>query len=258
MEPVRRIVSLAPHTTELLFAAGAGDSVVGVVRYSNYPEAAKSITRVGDTHNLDIERIISLEPDLVIAWQSGNGQAIIKRLHDLKHTIYVSEPRTIVDIAKSIRDIGILSGHLTTALEASDRFIKDLDTLKLKYADRDEVKTFYQIWDQPLFTVNGKHLISEIINLCGGDNIFTDLAILSTQINREAVLKADPEVIIASGSDETRPSWLQEWYRWPSLRAVKNNHIYFIPPDLIQRHTPRILEGARMMCEFIDAARKIP
>ena len=253
--PVRRIVSLAPHTTELLFAAGAGDLVVGAVRYSNYPQAAGNITRVGDTHNLDIEKIISLEPDLVIAWQSGNSRATIKRLDDLGYNVYVSEPRSIEDIARTIRDLGAISGHPQTAAQASTRFINELHGLEHNYAGRKQVNTFYQIWNQPLFTVNGKHLISEVIRLCGGHNIFHDLPTLSARISVEAVLQADPEVIIASGADDSRPPWLQEWYQWPSLQAVTSNHIFFIPPDLIQRHTPRILEGARMMCEFIDTAR---
>lgn len=254
--PVRRIVSLSPHTVELLFAAGAGDMVVGAVRYSNYPGVARTITRVGDTHNLDIEKIISLDPDLVIAWQSGNGRAIIKRLDELGYNVYVSEPRSIEDIAKTIRDLGGITGHPQTAAEASSRFINELHRLEYNYADRKPVNTFYQIWNQPLFTVNGNHLISEVIRLCGGHNIFHDLPTLSARISLEAVLQADPDVIIASGADDSRPPWLQEWNQWPSLRAVTNNHVYFIPPDLIQRHTPRILQGARMMCQFIDTARK--
>ena len=254
--PVRRIVSLAPHTTELLFAAGAGNSVVGAVRYSNYPKAAQKITRVGDTNNLDLEKIISLEPDLVIAWQSGNGGSIIKNLQDLGYKVYISEPVDIENIAKTILDLGKITGHTQTASIASSSFINELHALEEKYAGRIPVDTFYQIWNQPLFTVNGRHLISEVIRLCGGRNIFSHLPTLSPRVSIEAVLKADPDVIIASGADANRPPWLQEWNHWPSLKAVKNRHIYFIPPDLIQRHTPRILQGARMMCQFIDNARK--
>ena len=253
--PVRRIVSLAPHTTELLFAAGAGSLVAGAVRYSDYPEAARNIPRVGDTNNLDVEKIISLDPDLVIAWQSGNGRAIIKRLEDLGYPVYVSEPASIETIASTIRDLGRISGHIKISAPASSRFIRELHKLKREYAGRIPVNTFYQIWNEPLFTVNGKHLISEVIRLCGGRNIFHDLHTLSARVSLEAVLQADPEVIIASGADNRRPPWLQEWYHWPSLKAVKNHDIFFIPPDLIQRHTPRILEGARMMCKYIDAAR---
>lgn len=253
--PVRRVVSLSPHTAELLFAAGAGDQVAGAVRYSNYPEAARNIPRVGDTHNLDIEKIVSLNPDLVIAWQSGNGRAIIKRLEELGYQVYVSEPTSIKTIARTIRDLGKISGHSQTSTQASLRFIRELHELEHEYAGRRPVNTFYQIWNEPLFTVNGKHLISEVIRLCGGRNIFHDLHTLSARVSLEAVLQADPEVIIASGADDKRPPWLQDWYQWPSMQAVKNHHIFFIPPDLIQRHTPRILQGARMMCEYINAAR---
>jgi len=253
--PVRRIVSLAPHTTELLFAAGAGDLVSGAVRYSDYPEAARYIPRIGDTNNLDIEQIIALDPDLVIAWQSGNGRAIIKRLVDLGYHVYVSEPASIETIAGTIRDLGRISGHPETSAQASSRFISELHALEHQYAGRRPVNTFYQIWNEPLFTVNGKHLISEVIRFCGGHNIFHDLHSLSARVSLEAVLRADPEVIIASGADDKSPPWLQEWYHWPTLQAVKKHHIFFIPPDLIQRHTPRILQGARMMCEYINAAR---
>ena len=255
-KPAGRIVSLSPHATELLFAAGAGDSVVGAVRYSNYPEAAQKITRIGDTHNLDLEKIISLEPDLVVAWQSGNGVGIIEKLQDLGYRVYISEPDSIEDIARTIVDLGKITGHPQTASKAGSGFINELHALERKYAGRKPVNAFYQIWNQPLFTVNGRHLISEVIRLCGGRNIFSSLPNLSDRISIEAVLQKDPDVIIASGADAHRPPWLKEWYQWPSLKAVKNSHIYFIPPDLIQRHTPRILQGARMMCQFIDNARK--
>lgn len=254
-EPVRRVVSLSPHITELLFAAGAGALVQGAVRYSNYPEAAKTIPRVGDTHKLDIEKIIALQPDLVVAWQSGNGEAIINRLGQLGYRVYVSEPANIEAIARTIRDLGALTGHAATAAGAAGHFITELHALEQRYAGRKPVRTFYQIWNQPLFTVNGKHLISEVIRLCGGRNIFHDLPTLSARVGMEAVLKADPQVIIASGADNTRPPWLEEWQQWPSLQAVQQHHVFFIPPDLIQRHTPRILQGARMMCKDIDAAR---
>ena len=131
-----------------------------------------------------------------------------------------------------------------------------LQKLTDDYADRTTVKTFYQFWHQPIFTISGNHVINEVIHLCGGQNIFFDLPTLSPQISLEAVLKANPEVIIASGADALRPEWLDNWQRWPSLSAVQAHHLYFIPPDLILRHTPRILEGAAMLCKHLDKARK--
>lgn len=253
-KPARRIVSLAPHTTELLFAAGAGDYIVGAVRYSYFPEAAKQIPRVGDTNKLDLERIISLEPDLIIAWQS-NAAADTEILRNMHLTIYVSEPASLEAIADSIIDLGKLAGTVNKATLASRKFLDRLSDLKNKYSSRPVISTFYQFWNDPIYTINGEHIISHVMQLCGGKNIFAKMPILSAQVSLEAVISANPDVIIASGIDETRPAWLDDWSRWPKMTAVKNNHIYYIPPDLIQRHTPRVLEGASMMCEFLDEAR---
>ncbi len=255
-QSVQRIISLAPHTTELLFSAGAGDKIVGAVKYSDYPEAAKQITRIGDTHSLDMERIISLEPDLIVAWHSGNGPSITERLKNMHYPVYISEPDSLRTIAKTINDLGVLAGTELFAKQNSNRYLETLQKLTNDFSGRPVVKVFYQFWHQPIFTINGEHVINEVIQLCGGRNIFSDLPTLSPQINQEAVLKADPEVIIASGADETRPLWLDNWQAWPMLSAVKNNNLYSLPPDLILRHTPRILEGAIRICEFLDKARQ--
>lgn len=255
-QPVQRIISLAPHTTELLFAAGAGNKVVGAVKFSDYPESAKHIARVGDTHNLDLERIISLKPDLIVSWFSGNSPIITEKLQDLNYTVYISEPDSLQTIAKTITDLGLLAGTVEIAEQSSEHYLHTLQKLTDDYADRTTVKTFYQFWHQPIFTISGKHVISEVIRLCGGQNVFSDLPTLSPQISLEAVLKANPEVIIASGADAIRPAWLDNWQRWPSLPAVQAHHLYFIPPDLLLRHTPRILEGAAMLCKHLDKARK--
>lgn len=253
-KPARRIVSLAPHTTELLFAAGAGHYIVGAVRYSYFPEAAKRIPRVGDTNKLDLERIISLEPDLIIAWQS-NAAADTEILRKMHLPIYVSEPASLEAIADSIIDLGKLAGTTETANQAGKKFLDRLTVLRNEYSGKPVISAFYQIWNDPIYTVNGKHIISHIMQLCGGENVFAGMPVLSAQVSLEAVIGANPDVIIASGIDETRPAWLDDWGKWPEMAAVKNNHIYYIPPDLIQRHTPRILDGAAMMCEFLDEAR---
>ena len=253
-QPSSRIISLAPHTTELLFAAGAGNKIVGAVRYSYYPEQAKSIPRVGDTNNLDLERIISLEPDLIVAWQS-NAMADTEMLRSLNIPIYVSEPESLEAVARSILALGKLSGSVDQAKLASEMFYSRLHRLKMKYSGRTIISTFYQFWYDPIFTINGDHIINDVMQLCGGKNIFAEMRVLSAQVSQEAVISANPEVIVASGIDESRPEWLDQWNEWPQIAAVKNRHIYYIPPDLIQRHTPRILDGAALMCEFIDKAR---
>lgn len=252
--PARRIISLAPYVTELLYAAGAGNKIVGAVRFSYYPEAAKSIPRIGDTNKLDLERIVALNPDLIVAWKSSAAAdtAILRSMHI---PIYVSEPRSLRTIAHSINVLGSLSGTSDAAHKASTAFLDRLALLRKKYSHKPVITVFYQFWNDPIFTINGRHIISSVMRLCGGRNVFANMHILSAQVSLESVIKANPEVIIASGTGRKRPAWLNEWNKWPELTAVKHHQIYYIPPDFIQRQTPRILHGAAMMCKFLDEAR---
>ncbi|OGI47192.1 MAG: cobalamin-binding protein [Candidatus Muproteobacteria bacterium RIFCSPHIGHO2_01_FULL_65_16] len=253
--PARRVVSLAPHVTELLYAAGAGGYVVGAVDYSDYPEAAKRIPRVGSYTGLDLEAIVALRPDLIIAWQSGNPPSQVERLRALGLAVYVSEPRHIEDVATNIERLGRLAGTADAALRAARAFRQRHEALRRRYAARPAVTVFYQIWDRPLMTVNGKQLISDVIHLCGGRNVFADLPILAPTVDVEAVLAADPEAIVASGAGASRPEWFDAWRRWPQLRAVRRDNLFVVPPDVLQRHGPRILDGAEHLCADLEAAR---
>lgn len=255
-QPARRIVSLAPHATETLFTAGAGSLIVGAVSYSDYPEAAKNIPRVGGYHNLDLERIAALKPDLVIAWAGGNPLQQVEHLRMLGLTVYVADPRRLEDIASSIERFGELAGTTKPAEHAASVFRTRLAGLERRYARRRPVDVFYQIWHEPLMTVNGDHLISRAIELCGGHNVFSGLALITPKIDLEAVLAADPVVIVASGMDAARPQWLDDWRRWPQLRAVRREQLVFIHPDLIQRASPRVLDGAEQLCRALDRARE--
>ncbi|MGB5406030.1 MAG: cobalamin-binding protein [Thiogranum sp.] len=254
-KPAQRIVSLAPHLTELLFAAGAGDAVVGVVSYSDYPPEAAQRPHVGDAQNLDVELIVSLQPDLVVAWKSGNPTPQLEQLTRFGIPVFYSEPRRLEDIATNLERLGLLAGSDEPALAAAEKFRAGTRRLVERYSGAEPVRVFYEIWHQPLMTVGGKHLISQIIRVCGGENIFANLTALAAAVEREAVLMADPEVIIASGITQQRPSWLDQWLEWPQLYAVKHKHLYFVAPDLIQRHTPRLLEGARRLCDQLQQAR---
>ncbi|OGI51714.1 MAG: cobalamin-binding protein [Candidatus Muproteobacteria bacterium RIFCSPHIGHO2_02_FULL_65_16] len=254
--PARRIVSLAPHVTELLYAAGAGGYVVGAVDYSDYPEAAKRIPRVGGYTGLDLEAIVALRPDLIIAWQSGNPPSQVERLRALGLAVYVSEPRHIEDVATNIERLGRLAGTADAALRAARAFRQRHEALRRRYAARPAVTVFYQIWDRPLMTVNGKQLISDVIHLCGGRNVFADLPILAPTVDVEAVLAADPEAIVASGAGAARPEWFDAWRRWPQLRAVRRDNLFVVPPDVLQRHGPRILDGAEHLCADLETARR--
>lgn len=254
--PAQRIVSLAPHITEMLFAAGAGSRMVGAVNYSDYPYEALQIPRIGNYDNFDIERILAVKPDLIVAWQSGNTSAQIARLKELGFVIYLSEPRNIEDVPRDIERLGELAGTPQIAQPAATSLRGRHARLRQRYAGRPTVNVFYQIWNQPLMTVNGAHLVSQVIELCGGRNVFFDLPVLASMMDIEAVLKADPEAIVAGGMGENNPTWLEGWRRYPSLLAVRSGNLFFIPPSLLQRNGPRILDGAEHLCQALERARK--
>jgi len=254
-KPARRIVSLAPHLTELLFAAGAGSRVVGVSEYSDYPPAAKTLPRIASATRVDLEAVLALEPDLVVAWPQAATRRAIDRLAALGVPVYRSEPRTLEAIPETIERLGVLAGERAAAQKAAEAFRHRAAQLADRYARRDAVRVFYQVWNRPIVTVNGAHLISRVINLCGGRNVFAQLPLLAPEIDREAVLAADPEVIIASGAGDTRPAWLDDWKDFSQLRAVRDGQLYAMPADLLQRHTPRILDGAERLCAILEQAR---
>ena len=253
--PARRIVSLAPHITELLFAAGAGDAVVGVTEFSDYPEAARALPRVGGGTGLDLEAILALQPDLVVAWQSGNPAGQVQRLQSLGLTVFMSEPRQLMAVPDTLLRLGRLAGTESVAQATADSFIQRYDQLQQRYAQRPVVSVFYQIWEQPLMTLNGEHLFSDVVRLCGGRNVFSDLSALAPQVDIEAVLAADPEVIVVAADKKDSPL-LAAWKRWPSLSAVTNGHVYAVARDRLVRHSPRILDGAEELCVILDGVRK--
>ena len=252
--PARRIVSLAPHITELLFAAGAGDRMVGNVDYGDYPPAARALPRVGG-YSLDLEAIVALKPDLVMGWESGNAAAAVSRLRSMGVTVHLSEPKRIEDIAGDLERIGKLAGTEPAADAAARAFRQRYAALAARYSRQPSVDVFYQIWKQPLMTVNGKQIISDAIRLCGGRNVFAQLPVIAPTVSVEAVIAANPEVIVASGMGDSRPEWLDDWRRWNTLAAVARGNLYFVPPDLIQRHTPRILDGVERLCQHLETAR---
>lgn len=256
-KPAKRIISLAPHVTEQLFAIGAGERIVGAVDYSDYPEQAKRLPRVGGYSRLDLERILALKPDLVVGWKSGNDARQLERLQQLGLKVYLSEPRHLDDIASDMERLGKLSGVAKKAAEIAAQFRQRIELLRDQHQNTAPLRVFYQIWNRPLMTVNGKHLISDVISLCGGDNIFATVDNLTPSVSVEAVLAANPQVIIASGMATERPEWLDDWRHWKQLAAVKNKQLYVIRPDIIQRATPRLLQGAERMCQLLDTARSV-
>lgn len=255
-QPAARIISLSPGVTELLFAAGAGEKIVGAVSYSDYPEAARAIPRIGSYKRLDMENLLARQPDLVVAWISGNPMEQVTRLESLGVPVYYSEQREFEDIATTLERLGRLAGTDATGLEAARAFRDGIDAIRQHYADAEAVPVFYQIWDDPLMTVNNEHLISQAGDLCGGVNVFGELPRLTPRVDSESVLAEDPEAIVAGGMGESNPAWLKEWEAYPDMRAVAGDNLLFIPPSAIQRPTPRLLEGSRMLCDKLEQVRE--
>ncbi len=254
-KPAERIVALAPHIVENLFSAGAGDKIVGAVDYCDYPEAALSIPRVGAISTYSLETIVSLKPDLVVIWGSGSAKKVMKKLISLGFNVYASSPHVLEDVARSIRDFGVLAGTSEYAERNARVFEEKLARLKAQYSGKRQVGTFYQVWDDPMQTINDKAFISDVIKLCGGRNVFGDAISSAPKISVESVLQRNPEAIIASGMQDERPDWLDAWKRWKGISAVKRGNLFYVPPDIIQRHSARIAEGAQIICEQLDSAR---
>ncbi|HED34840.1 MAG TPA: cobalamin-binding protein [Gammaproteobacteria bacterium] len=255
-QPVKRIISLAPHATELLFAAGATDQIVGTVSYSDYPQAAKKIPLIGGYNKIDIELIMSKKPELIVVWPGGNSTDQIEKLRRLGFRVFVSEPEKFTDVARNIRNMGRFLGTEKTAQAVSSRFLSELKALRHEYPPREKVRVFYQVWNDPLMTLSDKHLVGRVIKFCSGENIFGDLDVISPRVSIEAVIEKNPDVIIA-GMTKDRREWLKEWEKWRVLKAVKNKHVYPIDAELVVRQTPRILQGTRKMCEYLNTVREV-
>ena len=254
-QPASRIVSLAPHLTELLYAAGAGSRLVGAVEFSDFPAAARALPQVGSDARIDLEAVLALRPDLVVAWPNAGSLRAVERLAQLGLPVFRSEPRELDDVARTLQRLGRLAGSQAQAESAAAAFRARAAALEKRYAAQRKVRVFYQIWDRPLLTVNGDHIISKVIALCGGENVFAGLPLLVPEVDREAVLRANPEAIVASGSNDAQPQWLEMWRQFPGLAAAARGQLYAIPADLIQRQTPRILDGAERLCGRLEAVR---
>jgi iron complex transport system substrate-binding protein len=252
--PATRIVSLAPHLTEIAFAAGAGDKLAGVARFSDFPAAAQRLPQIGDGARVDLERILALKPDLVLAWKSGNQAGDITRLEELGFRVFVTEPRRLLDVPRLTRLIGALAGTVDAAERAAGAFEREIDALRARYGARPPVRVFYEIWHQPLLTVNGKHMISDVISLCGGVNVFADAPLLTPSVSLESVLAARPDVILGGSSAVDPREFIAQWRRYP-VERLKGLPVFYVGPDEIQRQTPRIAQGARTICEALEKVR---
>jgi iron complex transport system substrate-binding protein len=250
-----RIVSLSPHITELLFAAGAGSRIVGVDDQSDYPPTVAGIPRVGEPAALDVEALLKLKPTLVVLWDSGTPASRKAELERLNLRLYVTEQRRLDDIGATLLEFGRLAGTQETAAVAAARYRSELAQLRSQYAGRPRLKVFFQVWDRPLYTLSGEHVVTEVLSLCGANNVFADLTTLAPAIDKEAVLARDPDVILigATGAEGARQT--ADWGAFPNLSAVRLHHVYTVDPSFIGRMSPRILQGVREVCSLLDSAR---
>lgn len=249
-----RLLSLAPGLTEIAFEAGAGSLLVGTVAFSDYPEAARALPQVGDAWRVDLERVVALRPDVVLAWPTGTPAATIAQLRRLGLNVVEVPTQRLADIPAALRQVGRIAGTEAAAAQAATRFETRVSRQRAKYAARTPLSVFIQIDDEPLYTVNAQHVISEIVELCGGRNVFGSLSQLAPPVSTEAVLAADPQVIVST--DDTIADVREPWRRWPRLRAVRDGTIYRLPPDLVARASPRLAQGVDATCGVLDQARQ--
>lgn len=254
-KPAERIIALSPGATELLFAAGAGHKVIAAVTFSDFPEEARALPRIGSYNRFDMEAIVAAQPDLIIAWKEGNPREQVEQLRELGFPVYHGDQRDFQDIASTIQRLGMLAGTEKSANAEAKRFLDGIAGYRNKYQNKAPVRTFYQVWVNPLMTANRKHFIGHAITLCGGENIFAGLDRLTPRIGVEAVLAENPEVIIAGGMGEDDPSWLSAWRPYSNISAVQKNNLFFVPPSTLQRPSPRLLEGIDLLCQHLETAR---
>jgi iron complex transport system substrate-binding protein len=248
-----RIISLAPSLTEIAYAAGAGDLLVGVVEFSDYPAAARTVPRVGDGWRVDSERVLALRPDIVLAWPTGTPETTIERLRALGLRVVDVPTQSLAEVPRALRQVGRLAGTSAVAERAARDFESRVAQQRARYAQRPPVTVFIQIDDEPIFTVNGRHVISEIVTLCGGRNVFADLPQLAPPIAAEAVLAADPQVILST--DDTIANPREFWQRWPRIRAVRTDNVFKVSSDLVTRASPRLAQGVEVTCSALEQAR---
>ncbi|XLZ67946.1 cobalamin-binding protein [Massilia sp. SR12] len=253
-KPAQRVVALAPHVTEMLFAAGGAEKIVGAVTYSDYPEAAKQIPRVGDNRQVDMERLLAMKPDLLVIWRHGSSERQIEQLRQLGIPMYHSEPKKLDQIADNLEKLGKLMGTETTANAAAKEQRQKLAALRAQFAGRPPVRTFYQVWDKPLYTLNGEHIVSDALKVCGGQNIFADQKVTAPVVSVESVLEADPEAIF--GTAEKDYGGVNLWRPYKSLKATRQDNLFTIQGDLLNRAGPRMVAGTAVLCEKLEEARK--
>lgn len=249
----QRIISLAPHTTELIYALGAGKRLVAVSDYSNYPSQAAKLPSVANHNGVNFEKIIRLKPDLIVAWQGGNKPQDLAKLDSLGFSLYLSNPQHPMQIAQDIQALGQRIGQAGEGKKLSDTFTRSLNRLKTKYAGLPKVSVFYYLWPAPMMTIGKEAWASHLLTLCGATNIFADSAIAYPQVNIEQIARRHPQKIIAAMNIS-----LQEAKSfWQTKRGVITAPLAVADPDVLHRFTPRLLDGLSSLCELIHASDEV-
>ena len=255
-KPAQRIVALSPHIVETLFVAGAGNKIVGTVEYADFPPAAKSIPRIGGYSSFDLERLVTLKPDLVIGWETGNSPMTIEKIRQLGIPVYLSQSDQVEDIAVEIEKFGRVAGTERVAQPAASAFNKRLTKLQRSYGNLPTVSVFYQISESPLMTIGGKQIISNALAICGGRNVFDALVPMASVVTVESVLSANPEAIMVSDTASENPQKFDLWKKWSKLTANQRGNFFSINADQMNRNGPRILDGTEMLCHAVQTARQ--
>lgn len=255
VKQTQRVLVLAPHLTEIVDFVGGLKQVVAVDGSSNYPVAVNTLPKMGNPWMLGAEAILARKPDLVLVWQSGISMDAVAQLRKAGVAVFVSEPKTIAQVASTMHRLASLLGTAESTQPKVEEWLKAFDALRARYAKAQPVSVFYQVWSQPLMTLGGQHVVSEVIALCGGRNVFADLPSLAAQVSVEGVLKRNPSVVLASGTAQDNKALVKQWSAWPGLAAVQGSGIHTIPSDILVRNGPRLIDASKRVCAHIDDAR---
>jgi vitamin B12 transport system substrate-binding protein len=251
-----RIIALAPHIVENLFAIGAGDNIVGTVDYADYPAEAQSIERIGGYYGISLEKVLALKPDLVIAWKSGNQSEDLAQIERLGIKVYLSNPTTIAGVADELQTFGEFTGNIEQSQQAANAFTQKLNAIIKSQQNKKNITAFYQLWSEPMMTVGKNTWINQLIETCHVSNVFAQSVTDYPQISIENVIVTKPQVIIIPDEKSKTSQPVVNWQKWPEVPAVKNDQFISVNADLLHRFTPRMLDGLADMCDKIDASRK--
>ena len=249
LKPARRVISLAPHITELIYSLGAEKQIVGTVKYSDYPPEASTLPRIGDAFSLNIESVLALKPDLIIAWHTGGNNRPIERLRSLGLPVYTNEAKSLAGIGEAIIDIAALLGKNERGFALQQEFVTALENSRV--VKKSSPVIFFQISDQELYTVSSEHLIGQAINHCGGKNLFSDISPNVSQVNQEMILANQPDVIVVTQRPGSESAWVKTWRGFTGTQYQVDT----IDPDLISRPSLRMLDGIKAICEIVNGAR---